>query len=314
MSAEFAVGLALGLGVYLLSTAAPFLAPRPSLEERLRQFDVDARVTERRGTAWTVRPLVRWAPIDAVLRPLVEDLAAPLRRMFGGQGALGAELERQLRLLQPGADPRLFLGRQVLFGLAAALTAVSLLLEIGAFSPVAVLLSVAAGLTGFVLPRLRLSAQARRRRARIVAELPAICRLLSLALDAGLTLDRALIVVSERAAGPLGRALQAAHREVVGDRRLTDALGDLAARERVVELDGFVTVLCVSDREGLELIPTLEAMATSLNEKQAARTIEAAEKGSIKMLAPVAFIMFPVALGVALAPLVGTVQSLLGQP
>jgi hypothetical protein len=53
-------------------------------------------------------------------------------------------------------------------------------------------------------------------------------------------------------------------------------------------------------------------MAMSLNERRAARTIEAAEKGSIKMLAPVAFVMFPMALGVALAPLLGTVLSLVG--
>ena len=101
---------------------------------------------------------------------------------------------------------------------------------------------------------------------------------------------------------------------MVGDRRLKDALSDLARRERVPELDTFVTLLCVSEHEGLELIPSLEAMATSLNEKRAARTIEAAEKGSIKMLAPVAFVMFPVALAVALAPLLGSVFSLVGHP
>jgi tight adherence protein C len=98
----------------------------------------------------------------------------------------------------------------------------------------------------------------------------------------------------------------------VGDRRLKDALSDLGRRERVHELDAFIALLNVSEHEGLELIPSLEAMATSLNEKRAASMIEAAEKGSIKMLAPVAFVMFPVALAVALAPLLGSVLSLVG--
>ena len=62
-----------------------------------------------------------------------------------------------------------------------------------------------------------------------------------------------------------------------------------------------------------ELIASLEALAGSLNEKRAARTIELAEKGSIKMLAPVALVMFPVALLIVVAPLVGTALSLLGQ-
>ena len=97
--------------------------------------------------------------------------------------------------------------------------------------------------------------------------------------------SRALVAAAQHSAGPLGRALQLAQKEVVGDRRLKDALGDLTTRERLAELEAFITLLCVSDQEGLELIPSLEAMATSLNEKRAARTIEVAEKGSIKMLA-----------------------------
>ena len=312
MSAELVAALWLGAGVYLLVTALPFGAPRLSLDERLRQFDVDARVAERRAATWASRPLLPWAPVDAVVRPLLEDLAGPLRHALGREGAYGTELERQLRLLRPGADPRWFVAQQLLIGGGAGLAVLAFLLAIGELGGVGLLVSALGGVAGFMAPRLWLGAQSRQRRDRIVAELPAMCRLLSLALDAGMSLDRALLVVARRSAGSLGRALRAAHEEVVGDRRLKDALSDLAGRERVAELEAFITLLCVSEREGLELIPSLEAMAGSLNEKRAARTIEAAEKGSIKMLAPVAFVMFPVALAVALAPLLGTVLSLLG--
>ena len=123
------------------------------------------------------------------------------------------------------------------------------------------MLSVVGGVAAFMAPQVWLRAESRRRRERIVVELPSVCRLLSLALDAGMSLDRALLVVARRSAGPLGRALQAAYDEVIGDRRLKDALSDLARRERVPELDTFVTLLCVSEHEGLELIPSLEAMA-----------------------------------------------------
>ena len=313
MSAELVAALALGAGVYLLVTALPLGAPRPSFDERLRQFDVDARVAERRTAAWAVRPLLPWAPVDALVRPLLEDLAGPLRRALAGEGAFGEELERQLRLLRPGTDPRWFVAQQLLFGAGAALAVLAFFVAIGALGAVGLVLSVPGGLAGFLVPHVQLRAGATRRRERIVAELPALCRLLTLALDAGMSLDRGLLAVARRSAGPLGQALEGAHREVVGDRRLTDALSDLAGRERVPELEAFITLLCVSDHEGLELIPSVEAMATSLNEKRAARTIEAAEKGSIKMLAPVALVMFPVTLAVVLTPLLGTVLSLLGQ-
>jgi len=314
MSLELVAAVVFGSGLYLLVTALPFGAPRPSLDERLRQFDVDARVAERRASngAWVMRPLLPWAPADALVRPLLEDLAGPLRRMLG-EGGFGAELERQLRLVRPGTDPRWFIAQQLLVGGAVAMAMLVLFLAIGDFGVLGLVLAVLGGLAGFLAPQVRLRARVQARRERLVRELPALCRLLSLALDAGMSLDRALLVVARRSAGPLGRALEVAQKEVVGDRRLRDSLADLATRERIAELETFITLLCASDQQGLELIPSLEAMATSLNEKRAARTIEAAEKGSIKMLAPVAFVMFPVVLAVALAPLVATVLSLLGK-
>jgi tight adherence protein C len=215
-------------------------------------------------------------------------------------------------LVRPGANPRWFAALQVLLGGTAALASVAGSVAIGVPPSLALGLSLVGGVLAFIAPQLWLRAASGRRRQNITAELPALCRLLSLALDVGMSLDRALLVVARRSAGPLGRALQAASEEVVGDRRLKDALADLGRRERVPELDSFITTLLVSEREGLELIPSLEAMAMALNERRAARTIEAAEKGTIKMLAPVAFVMFPVALAVALAPLLGTVLSLVG--
>jgi tight adherence protein C len=312
MTGELVAATLLGAGVYLLVTALPFAEARLSLDERLRRFDVDARLAERRSPRWASRPLLPWARLDAVVRPLLEDLAGPLRSAVGGQGTYGAELERRLRMVWPGTDPRSFVARQLLAGGTAALAVLALLLAGGAPVGLGLVLVVAAGLVGFMAPQIWLRLETGRRRDRMVAELPAVCRLPSLALDAGLSLDRALLMVARRSAGPLGRALQAAQEEVVGDRRLKDALSDLAGRERMAELDAFVTLLCVSDREGLELMPSLEAMANSLNDRRSARTIEAAEKGSIKMLAPVAFVMFPVALLVALAPLLDTVLHLVG--
>ena len=312
MSVELIAAAAVGAGVYLVVSSLPFGARRSSLEDRLRRFDVDLRVAERRIAMSHSRPLLPWGPVNAVFQPLLEDIASPVRRVLGGKGVYGADLEGRLRLVRPGTDPRWFVAQQLLLGGAAGIIVLMLALATGAGATLTLTLATAVAAAAFVAPQLLLRAECSRRRERIVAELPAVCRLLSMALDAGMSLDRSLLVVASRSAGPLGRGVQAACEEVVGDRRLKDALSDLGRRERVQELDGFITLLNVSEHEGLELIPSLEAMATSLKEKRAARTIEAAEKGSIKMLAPVAFVMFPVALAVALAPLLGSVLSLVG--
>jgi tight adherence protein C len=312
MSMELIAAVAVGAGVYLVVSSLPFGAVPPSLEDRLRRFDVDLRVAERRTAASHSLALLPWAPANAVLQPLLEDIASPVRRIVGGQGVYGADLEWRLSLVRPGTDPRWFVAQQLLLGGAAGIIVLMLALATGAAATLTLTLATAVAAAAFVAPQLLLRAECSRRRERIVAELPAVCRLLSMALDAGMSLDRSLLVVARRSAGPVGRGVQVACEEVVGDRRLKDALSDLGARERVQELDTFITLLNVSAHEGLELIPSLEAMATSLKEKRAARMIEAAEKGSIKMLAPVAFVMFPVALAVALAPLLGSVLSLVG--
>jgi hypothetical protein len=71
-------------GLYLVLSSLPVFQPRPSLHERLRRFDVDARLRERRPViAPTARPLLPWAPLDAALRPLLEDLATPMQRLLG---------------------------------------------------------------------------------------------------------------------------------------------------------------------------------------------------------------------------------------
>ena len=87
MSVEVIAAAALGAGVYLMVSTLPFGAAMPSLEDRLRKFDVDARVAERRIAASPARPLLPWAPVNAVFQPLLEDLASPVRRVLGAQRA-----------------------------------------------------------------------------------------------------------------------------------------------------------------------------------------------------------------------------------
>ena len=73
MNPLLVASLAVGIGLFVAASAVPI--GRASLAERLREFDVDVRVAERRRGAGrgVGLPIVSWEPLDALLRPLLEE-------------------------------------------------------------------------------------------------------------------------------------------------------------------------------------------------------------------------------------------------
>src|SRR5262249_24290941 len=113
------------LGIYVAVTALPWGVPRPSLAEQLRRFDADVRVAERTRRLRAQGPLLPWPSLDAVLRPLLEDLVGPVRRMLSGVGGFGSDLDRELRLVRPGTDARRFIADQLVLSRLAVPVAVA---------------------------------------------------------------------------------------------------------------------------------------------------------------------------------------------
>jgi tight adherence protein C len=314
MSAELLAMLMVGFGTYVVVTALPWVQPRPTLAEQLRRFDVDVRVGERAQGRRAPFPLLPWPAVDAIVRPLLEDVVGPTRRLLFGIGGFGADLDRDLQLVRPGIDAKRFIAEQLL--LAGLVTPVALtfgLLARGRAGPDVLGLGLLTGLGAFIWPYARLQALGRDRRRRILAELPQVARLLALALSAGLGLEGALERVGGRSAGVLGSELRRAQDLVAaGHRRPMDALADLAERERIPELSVLVHQLRAAHEQGLPLSQALEALAMGVRERQATRLLEVAEKGTVKMLFPLALVMFPMTLAVALIPGLAALRGLLG--
>jgi len=132
-------------------------------------------------------------------------------------------------------------------------------------------------------------------------------------VSAGLGLEGAMDRVGRRSAGLLGAELRRAQEQVAaGHRRPMDALAALAERERIPELTVLVHHLRAAHEQGLPLTQALEALASGVRERQAVRLLEVAEKGTVKMLFPLALVMFPVTLAVALLPGLAALKGLLG--
>jgi hypothetical protein len=305
------VGLA-ACGLGLVLSALPLFQPRPTLQERLRRFRVDARLQEPRTPGMhTPRPLLPWAPLDAALRPLLEDLVAPLQRLLLRDGLFGGAVERELRVVHPGLSRQAFVARQLLWGgggLALFLAAFASRDQLDALH---LLASLLAGGVGFVIPWLLLRRAARTRKRRVLAELPHVARLLALGMSASLPLDLALAHVGERSHGPLGQLLAQAHRLAAASN--TPVLLQLARHaelEAVPELSNVVGLLQASHAQGLPLAPSLETLASTLEQRAAARLLQAAERGTIKMLFPLALVLTPVLVVVTLVPALLTLYAL----
>ncbi len=80
--------LVLGLGLYLLLTAQPIGKPLPDLGERLKRLDADERILQnvRRET---VKPIFASRLLEALLRPVLDDLGSLLRSVLSRFGLGG---------------------------------------------------------------------------------------------------------------------------------------------------------------------------------------------------------------------------------
>jgi len=311
MSPLLLATLIFGLGVFLFATAVPI--GRPSLAERLRQYDVDVRVAERRrSAARPAVPIVSWEPLDALLRPLLQDLVSPLRVLLASTGLGGRNLESQLLLLEGKADVGGFVTKQILVGLIIACWPFLLSLILGwAFSPLTIVFGLAGAVAGFLLPYATLEQRRRARAKRIVAELPQVINLMALSLSL-LGLEGAIDRVGRSCAGILGAEFRRVHEEINLDRELKEALRAMGERNGVPELTALCHLLAGSLEQGLRLRESLHTMAATLRERQANALLAAGEKGSLKMLFPMALVLMPVTLAVVIIPGLSALRGLGG--
>jgi tight adherence protein C len=296
-------GLAL-VGLYLVLSSVPLFQPRPSLQERLRRFDVSTRLQRRRpiDTHSVVR-LLPWGPLDAALRPLLEDLVAPLQRLILRDGVFGSSVQRELNVVHPGLSRQAFLARQLLWATGALGVFLAVFATHEQLDPAHLLISVLAGVFGFLVPWLVLRRAARARQRRLLAELPHVARLLALGLSAGLPLDVALAHVGKRSHGPLGTLIdQGLRLTAAANMPVLVHLASRAELEDVPELQSFVGLLQASAAQGLPLAPSLETLGSTLEQRAATRLLAAAERGTIKMLFPLALVLTPVVVVVTLVP------------
>jgi len=158
---------------------------------------------------------------------------------------------------------------------------------------------------GYYLPNIVLARIAARRQRDIFETIPDALDLLTVCVEAGLSLERSLIKVASEVhikSVVLAQELQLVLMEMRAGFTKEKALRNFALRSGVEDVDALVAMLIQSERFGTSMGDSLRVHSDNLRDKRRLLAEEAAAKIGLKLLFPLIFCIFPTLLMVLLGP------------
>jgi tight adherence protein C len=144
--------------------------------------------------------------------------------------------------------------------------------------------------------------RARRRLEQIDYETPELIDVLVVTVEAGLGLTSSLQVASERLRGPLGEEMRLALQEQSLGLQTTEALRNMLTRTDTPALRAFVRSIVQGESLGVSTGEIMRNLATEMRKRRRAAAEERAQKAPVKILFPLAFLIFPAMFVVLLGP------------
>jgi tight adherence protein C len=282
------IGIASVLGFIMY-----LLAPRKTvLEERLESL-VPGMVGE---VSIFEKPLTAWEKFIGRLGaniPLRPDEYGKYMRML-----VAAGLKKQ-RLA-------VFMGSKIV--LAVALPVVYLVFYGIPFETdylMRILSAVGLAIAGFIGPSFWLSRKVKNRQLEIFHGLPDVLDLMTVCVEAGLSMDAAMIKVCEDPnlkKSPLVTELKTVLQEVRAGKPRLEALKDMGERTMVEDLRGFAAMLIQTEKLGTSLAQSLKVFSETLRTIRSQKAQEEAAKTTVKLVFPLVFFILPALFVVMLLP------------
>jgi len=160
---------------------------------------------------------------------------------------------------------------------------------------------------GYYLPNAVLARVIRRRKREIFETIPDALDLLTVCVEAGLSLERALVKVAAEIhikSVTLAQELQLVLMEMRAGFSKEKSLRNFALRVGLDDVDSLVAMLIQSERFGTSIGDALRVYSENLRNKRRVIAEEAAAKIGLKLLFPLIFCIFPTLLMVLLGPAV----------
>jgi tight adherence protein C len=259
------------------------------LQERLADFAA-------RGETATLEEIELSQPLsDRVILPLARKLGEIAQR-FTPQNALQST-QRKIELAGSprGLEPSLFWIFRFVTAIAIGFL-MGFLMTTGvkdwAWST-KILIIFGFMLLGFYLPELFLVSKIQRRQKEIRKAMPDALDLLTICVEAGLGFDGAMQKVNEKWDNELALAFGRVLKEIQLGKLRREALRDMADRMGIPEMTSFVAAVIQSEQLGVSMAKVLRIQSDQMRVKRRQMAEEEAHKAPIKMLIPMALLIFP---------------------
>lgn len=161
-----------------------------------------------------------------------------------------------------------------------------------------------AAFAGFFLPHLMLTSKITRRQKDIRKAMPDALDLLTICVEAGLGFEASMSKVAEKWETELSMAFSRVLREIQLGKVRRDALKDMSERLGIPEMTSFVAAIIQSEQLGVSLARVLRIQSDAMRIKRRQHAEEEAHKAPIKMIIPMALLIFPSILIIILTPAV----------
>ncbi|HBA90133.1 MAG TPA: secretion system protein [Geobacter sp.] len=290
----YLITVSIFVSVLLLGIAVSyhFLAARSTVARRLESFfpaESETLAREPESGTW-----------DSKLRRIGERVKLPEK-----------ERSKYMKMLVAAGHRRdsvyLFFGSKVL--LACGLPSLYILFFVAPrsayFSTEALIAMAVCAIIGYLLPSYWLYSAIKKRQELIFHTLPDILDLVMICVEAGVSMDAALIRATDIPQfdnNPLAEEIKVVTRETRAGKPRIEALKDMAERTMVDDVRLFVTMLAQTERFGTSLSQALRTFADELRLKRRQIAEEAAAKTTIKIIFPLILFIFPALLVVILGP------------
>jgi len=235
--------------------------------------------------------------------PFSERIIYPVARKLGElavrftpQNALQSTARKLELAGNPGKlDPTMFLSLQFIVALFFGGILIFVFTIGGSTFPLGQRFLIIAGgfLMGFFFPQLWLTSRIGRRQKDVRRAMPDALDLLTICVEAGLGFDAAMAKVSEKWESELSLAFSRVIQEIQLGKIRREALRDMADRLGIPEMTSFVAAVIQSEQLGVSMAKVLRIQSDQMRVKRRQHAEEEAHKAPVKMLIPMALLIFP---------------------
>jgi tight adherence protein C len=282
-----------GVLLAVLGAAAP--SRRDPIEERLIQATLRSR--------GSLTEIELQAPfMERFAKPLLSQISKAMARITPA----GALEGTQKQLMYAGYTGRMqvsdFMGIRGMALVLGVGVGVGLALLTSQGSLGFILFLAFFGGVAYILPTFWLRSKITQRREQIMRALPDAIDLLTISVEAGLGFDQALARVVAKSDNALTREFARVLQEMrVGVAR-RDALRSLVERTGVDDLSTFITAIIQAEQLGASVANVLRVQSDDMRTRRRQYAERQAQLAPVKILFPMAFLIFPPVLVVVLGP------------